>query len=97
MTDSTKDFEKPPLSRQVGIGCFMAVIGFFSGGMIGTLISKFVAFLTRAPKCEGIPTCDWYVYMLIGGALGAVTLPWLVVSALRSAPAPAAKTPDDKN
>lgn len=97
MTNDATDFERPPVARQVGIGCFMAVIGFFSGGMIGTLISKVVAFFTRAPKCDGIPTCDWYVYMLIGGALGAVTLPWLVVSAMRSAPAPTAKAPDDKN
>ena len=85
-TPNAPDFEKPPLARQVGIGCFMAVIGFFSGGMIGVLVSKAVAFFTKAPKCDGIPTCDWYIYMLVGGAIGALTLPWLVVSALRSAP-----------
>ena len=87
--------ERPSVARTVGIGCFMAVIGFFSGGMIGVLISKLVAFFTRAPRCDGIPTCDWYIYMLIGGALGALTLPWLVVSALRSAPPPS-DTPDTK-
>lgn len=83
------------LARTAGIGCFMAVIGFFSGGMIGVLVSKFVAFLVRAPKCDGIPTCDWYIYMLAGGAIGALSLSWLVVSALRSAP-PSADAPDKK-
>jgi hypothetical protein len=81
--------------RIVAIGCFMTAIGFFSGGMIGVLISKIVAFLTRAPACDGIPTCNWYIYMAVGGALGAITLPWLVVGALRSAP-PAPSSTDDK-
>jgi hypothetical protein len=89
-------FEKPSTARVVGIGCFMAVIGFFSGGMIGVLVSKIVAFFTKAPRCDGIPTCDWYIYMAVGGALGAVTLPWLVVSALRSAPVPKDETPVNK-
>ena len=83
-TPTNPDFEKPALGRQAAIGCFMAVIGFFSVGMIGVLVSKGVAFFTKAPKCDGIPTCDWYIYMLVGGALGALTLPWLVVSAMRS-------------
>lgn len=87
--------DRPSAARTVGIGCFMAVIGFFSGGMIGVLVSKLVAFFTRAPRCDGIPTCDWYIYMLVGGALGVLTLPWLVVSALRSPPPPS-DTPDTK-
>jgi hypothetical protein len=82
--------------RLAAIGCFMAFIGFFSGGMVGVLISKGVAFLTRAPSCDGIPTCNWYIYMAVGGAIGAISLPWLVVGALRSAPQ-APSTPDDKN
>ena len=83
-------------ARVVGIGCFMAVVGFFSVGMIAVLISKLVAFLTRAPRCDGIPTCNWYIYMFVGGAIGALTLSWLVVSALRSAPPSASETPADK-
>jgi len=83
-------------ARVVGIGCFMAIVGFFSGGMIGVLLSKLVAFLTRAPSCDGIPTCNWYIYMFVGGVIGALTLSWLVVSALRSAPPPPSETPNDK-
>ena len=83
-TPTDSNFEKPSGGRQAAIGCFMALIGFFSVGMIGVLVSKGVAFFTKAPKCDGIPTCDWYIYMLVGGILGALTLPWLVVSAMRS-------------
>ncbi len=81
--------------RQVAIGCFMAWIGGFSGSMVGVLVSKGVAYATRAPKCDGIPTCDWYIYAAVGGAIGALTLPWLVVSALRRPPAPT-ESPDNK-
>ncbi len=83
--------------RMAGIGCFMVWVGFFSGAMIGVLVSLAVAFFTKAPRCDGIPTCDWYIYMFAGGALGAVTLPALVLSALRRPSAPAAESADDKN
>ncbi|HEX5581037.1 MAG TPA: hypothetical protein VFX39_05625 [Gemmatimonadaceae bacterium] len=51
--------------------------------MIGVLVSKIVAGITKAPKCEGIPTCDWHVYMLTGAVLGAITLPALAFWRLR--------------
>ena len=68
----------------------MLWIGAFSGGMVGVLVSKGVAFFAKAPRCDGIPTCDWYIYAGVGAAIGALSLPWLVVSALRRAPASAA-------
>jgi hypothetical protein len=84
---------RPSTGRVLAIGCFMAWIGAFSGAMIAVLVSKAVAWFGKMPSCEGIPSCDWYIYAAVGGALGAITLPWLVVSALRSAPpAPAAGT-----
>ena len=91
MTAPTPPALTPPSTvRQVAIGCFMVWIGAFSGGMVGVLVSKGVAFFTKAPQCDGIPTCDWYIYAGVGAAIGALSLPWLVVSALRRAPAPAA-------
>ncbi len=87
----------PSLARVIGIGCFMAWIGGFAGAMIAVLVSKGVAFFTRAPSCDGIPTCNWYIYAAVGAGIGALTLPWLVVSALRRPPAPRTGAPDDKN
>lgn len=68
--------------RRVAIGCFTAILGAVSGGMIAVLVSKFVAFLTRAPSCPGIPTCNWITYWLIGAVVGGVSLSALAVWAL---------------
>jgi hypothetical protein len=86
----------PPLSRVIAIGCVMAWIGGLSGAMIAVLVAKVVAYATRAPSCDGIPTCDWYIYAAVGASIGALSLPWLVVSALRRPPAPPV-TPEEPN
>ncbi|AHG91133.1 hypothetical protein J421_3596 [Gemmatirosa kalamazoonensis] len=82
----------PQPERQGGppktaIGCFMVPIGAVSGSMIAVLLSKIVAYFTKAPTCPDIPTCDWHVYAGIGALLGALTLPMLVLRRL-SQPAP---------
>ena len=68
--------------RRVAIGCFMAWIGFLSFGMIGALVSRFMAFVTRATTCPDVPACNWHVYVGVGGLIGAISLPWLVVGAM---------------
>ncbi len=87
----------PAKARVAAIGCFMAVIGAFSGGMIAVLISMGVAKVTGAPRCDGIPTCNWHYYWGAGALLGFLSLPWLVVSALLSKPQPDAAAPDPQN
>ncbi len=69
--------------RRVGIGCFSLFVGLWSGGMVGVLVGKFIEGARRAPTCEGLPICNWYVYAGIGAAIGAVTLPVLVLWRLR--------------
>jgi 2-oxoglutarate dehydrogenase E2 component (dihydrolipoamide succinyltransferase) len=64
----------PDLGRNLFIGCFMTPLGLMSGAMVGVLVSKIVAWLTNAPACEGIPTCNWYVYAGWGALVG-LTLP----------------------
>lgn len=97
MPDATPEFEKPSAARQAGIGCFMTFVGFFSAAMVGVLVSKAVAFFTKAPKCDGIPTCDWHWYAGIFGLVGAVSLPWLILSAMRQPAAPKTDVPERKN
>jgi hypothetical protein len=87
----------PSRFRVIAIGCFMAWVGALSGAMVAVLVSKGVAMATRAPACDGIPTCDWYIYAAVGAGIGFLTLPWLVVSALRRPPAPTSETADDEN
>jgi hypothetical protein len=65
--------------RRVAIGCFTTVLGFMSGAMVAVLLSTVVAFATRAPVCPDVPTCNWYVYAGIGGLIGAISLPSLVL------------------
>jgi hypothetical protein len=68
--------------RKVAIGCFTSWLGFVSGAMVAALLSKFTTFLTRAGECDGIPSCNWYIWAGIGGLIGAVTLPLLVLRVL---------------
>jgi|SRR5579862_9455697 len=65
--------------RRVAIGCFTAWLGFCSGAMVAALLSKMVAFVTRATPCSGIPSCNWYIYAMVGGGVGAVSLPFIVL------------------
>jgi hypothetical protein len=75
------------VGRNIGVGCFTSFIGFFSGGMIAVLIGTIVAFFTRAPKCPGVPLCDWNEWMIVGAAIGATSLPMLALWRLRRADA----------
>lgn len=70
--------------RKFGLGCFTFVIGGFSGGMVAVLIGRIIDWFRKAPSCEGLPVCNWYVYVGIGGLLGAISLPFLVLRRLTS-------------
>ncbi len=65
--------------RKFGLGCFTFVIGGFSGGMVAVLIGQIVDGLRKAPGCEGLPVCNWHLYVGIGGLIGAISLPFLVL------------------
>ena len=69
--------------RNIGVGCLTAIGGWFGGAMVAVLVSKVVAFLTRAPSCPDVPTCDWHVYALVGALVGVLTLPTVVLMRLR--------------
>lgn len=72
-----------PRSRLITVGCFTAVLGTVSGGMVAVLVSLLVAYVTKATACPGIPTCNWYLYWAVGAVVGGISLPWLAVRALR--------------
>jgi hypothetical protein len=67
------------------VGCLTVVVGFFGGGMIAVLVGRGVDMATRCSPGEGLPACNWHIYWLVGGLLGAVLLPTVVlVKLLRS-------------
>ena len=84
LPSAAENEEAIAFGRKFGLGCFTFIIGFFSGGMVAVLIGRMVAFFTKAPSCEGLPICNWWLYVGIGGVLGAVSLPTLVLRRLSS-------------
>ena len=70
---------KVSLRRRVAIGCFTSWLGLCSGAMVAALLSKLAAFVTRAPECAEVPSCNWYIWAGVGGLIGAVTLPVMVL------------------
>lgn len=82
-TGASNEPAGPSRSRVVAVGCFTAVLGVVSGGMVAVLISMLVGYVTRAAACPGIPTCNWYLYWAAGAIVGGISLPWLSVRSLR--------------
>ena len=70
-------------ARNIGVGCFTAFVGLWSGAMVAVLIGKLVEGIRGAPTCEGLPLCNWHVYAAAGAVIGAVSLPILALSRLR--------------
>ena len=69
--------------RHVGIGCFSAFAGFWSGGMIAVLVAKIVGSVRGCEASSTGAPCDWQLYAIVGMILGAITLPALVLWRLR--------------
>ena len=82
------------------VGCLLAVTamgGFFGGGMIAVFVGKVVGSVRGCRPAEGLPACDWHVYMLVGAGLGLVLLPTVTFVRLRRIAhreAAAARTPE---
>jgi hypothetical protein len=78
----TVESEGDRKARNIGIGCFTAFAGFWSGGIVAVLIGRVVEGLRQSPSCEGLPICNWASYAFVGAAVGAITLPVLVLMRL---------------
>ena len=61
----------------------MTFAGFFSMAMIGVLVARVYSWVDKCPYQEGIPACNWWVFAGIGGIIGAITLPVLVLRRLK--------------
>ena len=80
-------------------GCLLlitAIAGFFGGGMIAVFVAKIVGSVRGCEPGEGLPACDWHVYMLIGAGIGVLLLPSVTFLRLRRAAHgdAAARTPE---
>jgi hypothetical protein len=70
------------IGRNIGVGCVTTIAGFFSGGMFGVLVAKFVGSMQGCKPPEGLPACNWWVYAGIGAVVGALTLPVIALTRL---------------
>jgi hypothetical protein len=75
---------KDRTATYVGVGCFTAFAGWWSGAMIAVLVAKIVGAMQRCPAGERGEPCNWYVYALAGAVIGAITLPIIALRRLRS-------------
>jgi len=74
-----------PGARLLPLGCLMTVAGFFSGAMIAVLVAKVHGWATHCvPVTAELPACDWARFAAVGGVLGAISLPSLVLWRLRA-------------
>ena len=71
-------------AQYIGVGCFTAFAGAFSGGMIMVMVAKVVGMARRCTPAEGLPACDWHLFAMTGMFLGAISLPILVLRRLRA-------------
>ncbi len=69
---------------RIGVGCFTAVAGLASGGMIGALVAKVVGSIQHCPSGENGQPCNWQVYALVGMIVGLVSLPTIALWRMRS-------------
>ncbi|HET7553415.1 MAG TPA: hypothetical protein VFK04_19125 [Gemmatimonadaceae bacterium] len=83
MADTEQTDPGAERARAVGIGCLMAVPGFFGGGMIAVAVGRLVESVTGCTPPEGLPACHTGLYLLVGGLTGLVLLPTVVVWRLR--------------
>ena len=71
--------EAPPSKWRYLIGCWLAIVGYFAGGMVGVGIAKLVGQLQRCPAPPGFPACNFELYFRVGTTIGLVLLPSVVV------------------
>lgn len=81
--------ESSRTATYVGVGCFTAFAGWWSGGMIAVLIAKIVGAVQGCPAGEHGQPCNWYIYAAVGAVVGAISLPTLALRRLRRSDAAA--------
>jgi hypothetical protein len=74
---------KDRTATYVGVGCFTAFAGWWSGGMIAVLVAKVVGAVQGCAAGEHGQPCNWYVYAAVGAVIGAISLPILALRRLR--------------
>jgi len=57
----------------------LALVGYFSGGMIGVAVAKMVGEFNKCAPPDGFPACNFEPYLQVGSAVGLLLLPGFLV------------------
>lgn len=73
------DGEAPPSRWRYVVALPLAVVGYFSGGMIGVFVAKLVGSFRSCVPAEGFPACNFEPYLQVGSLAGLLLLPGILV------------------
>ena len=71
--------ETPPSRWRYLVALPLAIVGYFSGGMIGVAVAKAVGGFYKCAPAEGFPACNFEPYLQVGSLVGVLILPGLIV------------------
>lgn len=71
--------ESPPSRWRYLVALPLAIVGYFSGGMIGVAVAKAVGGFNGCAPPEGFPACNFEPYLQVGSLVGLVILPGFMI------------------
>jgi hypothetical protein len=71
--------ELPPSRWRYLVALPLALVGYFSGGMLGVAVAKGVGGFRECTPPEGFPACNFEPYLQVGSLVGLLILPGMLV------------------
>jgi hypothetical protein len=79
MVEAQGGDEQPPSRWRYLVALPLAVVGYFSGGMIGVAVAKAVGGFNRCTPVKDFPACNFLPYLQVGSLVGLVILPGFMI------------------
>jgi hypothetical protein len=73
------DAEQRPSRLRYLVALPFAVVGYFSGGMLGVGVAKAIGEFNNCTPAEGFPACNFEPYLQVGSLVGLLILPGVVL------------------
>jgi hypothetical protein len=71
--------EGPPSRWRYLVALPLAIVGYFSGGMLGVAVAKMVGGFNGCVPVEGFPACNFEPYLRGGTLVGVLLLPGFLI------------------
>jgi len=71
--------ETPPTRWRYLVALPLAIVGYFSGGMIGVAVAKAVGEFNGCVPPDGFPACNFEPYLQVGSLAGLLILPGFLI------------------